>query len=108
MVKKIISLISETFSEWTEDKASRLAAALAYYTLFSLAPLMVIIIAIAGLFLGPEAARGQISTQIDNLIGTQGAEAIQTLIQNASQHQAGGIIATIIGLVTLLLGAMGV
>jgi len=108
MIKNIFLLIRETFTEWTEDKASRLAAALAYYTLFSLAPLLVIIIAIAGLFLGPEAARGQINNQVDNLIGEQGAEAIETLIQNASQHEDLGIVATIVGIVTLLFGAMGV
>src|SRR5678815_68004 len=103
MIKNIFLLIRETFNEWTEDKASRLAAALAYYTLFSLAPLLVIIIAIAGLFLGPEAARGQINNQIDGLVGEQGAEAIETLVQNASHHEDVGIVATVVGIVTLLL-----
>ena len=105
--KDIIGLLKETYQEFNEDKAPRLGAALAYYMLFSLAPLLVVVIAIAGLAFGEEAARGQIVGAISGLVGQQGAEAIQTMIQGAS-HPASGILATIIGLVTLLLGASGV
>lgn len=103
----IVPLLKETYQEWSEDKAPRLAAALAYYTIFSIAPLLVIVIAIAGLALGDDAARGAISQQIQGLVGRTGAEAIEQMIQGASQREA-GIVATVIGVVTLLFGASGV
>lgn len=103
----IKQLGKETFSEWSEDKAPKLAAALAYYTVFSIAPLLIILIGIASLVLGEEAARGQLVVQISGLVGKQGAEAIQTAIQNGAR-QGGGVLATIIGFVTLTIGATGV
>jgi membrane protein len=107
-LKTIFELLKETFSEWSEDKASRLAAALAYYTIFSLAPLLVIAVAIAGFFFGGrEAAREQIIAQVEGMVGAQGAQAVGSLIENASRPGA-GILATVIGVVTLLFGASGV
>jgi membrane protein len=105
--KEIIELIKETFRDWSEDKAVRLAAALSYYTVVALAPLLVIIIAIAGLVFGREAAQGQIVAQIGSLVGQQSAEAIQGIIANASQPKS-GIIAGVLGIATLLFGASGV
>jgi membrane protein len=105
--KAIFGLLKQTFAEWNEDRAPRLGAALAYYTVFSLAPLLIIVIAIAGLAFGRQAAEGSIVTQIRGLVGDQGAQMIQTMIQNASKPSS-GIIATIIGVVTLLFGALGV
>ncbi|MCC7448121.1 MAG: YihY/virulence factor BrkB family protein [Anaerolineae bacterium] len=102
-----LELAKQTFSEWNEDKAPQLAAALAYYTIFSIAPLLIIVIGIAGLVFGQEAVRGQIVGQIQGMVGQQGAELIQTMIQNASRPAA-GVLATIIGFVTLLAGAAGV
>jgi membrane protein len=102
----MIDLLKETFNDWNEDKAPRLAAALAYYTAFSLAPLLVIAIAIAGLIFGQEAARGQIVGQISGLVGQDGGEAIETMIAGASKP-AEGILASIIGVATLLFGAIG-
>lgn len=67
-LQAIWKLFQETFKEWSEDKASRLAAALAYYTIFSIAPLLIIVIAIAGAVFGEEAARGQIVGQIQGLV----------------------------------------
>ncbi|MGB7444876.1 MAG: YhjD/YihY/BrkB family envelope integrity protein, partial [Coleofasciculaceae cyanobacterium] len=67
--KVIVKLLKETFQEWQEDKASRLAAALAYYTVFSLTPLLILAIAIAGSIFGQEAARGEIVGQIEGLVG---------------------------------------
>jgi len=84
-----------------------LAAALAYYTVFSIAPLLVIAIAIAGFFFGADAAQGQIVTQLQSLMGKEGAEAVQSLLQSTNKSQ-GGTIATILGIVTLLFGASGV
>lgn len=105
--KVIVELLKETFKEWQEDKASRLAAALAYYTAFSIAPLIIIAIAIAALVFGEEAARGGIEDQLRGLIGQQGAEAVEEMIKNSSKP-AEGTIATIISVVFLLFGASGV
>jgi membrane protein len=69
----IWDMLKTTFSDWNEDKAPRLAAALAYYALFAIVPLLVIVIAIAGLFFGQEAVRGQIIGQIQGLVGEQSA-----------------------------------
>jgi membrane protein len=106
-MKAVIDLIRETFKQWSEDKASRLAAALSYFTIFSLAPLLLIVISIAGSIFGQEAARGQIVRQIRGLVGTAGAVVIEDMIQNAGQNEAGAI-ATILGVVTLVIGASGV
>ena len=106
-LNEVVPLFKAAFSEWSEDKAARLAAALAYYTAVALAPLLVIVIAIAGLAFGQEAARGQIVSQIGSLVGQQSAEQIQGIIAHAAQPKS-GIIATIIGVATLLFGASGV
>ncbi|MGG6296351.1 YihY/virulence factor BrkB family protein [Leptolyngbya sp. AN02str] len=103
----ILPLLKATYTEWTEDKVPRLAAALAYFTIFSLAPLLVIAISIAAFFFGEEAARGQVVGQIQGLLGPEGAEAIEAMIANANRAE-GGFVATIVGIVTLLLGASGV
>ncbi len=100
-------LLTDTFTEWNEDKPFQLAAALSYYTLFSLAPLLIITLAVAGLFFGRDATQHQITSTMQGLVGPQGAEAIQGMIQNASTPSS-GILATIIGVVTLLIGAGGV
>ncbi len=100
------SLLRETFNDWSEDRAPRLAAALAYYTVFALAPLLIIVIAIAGLFFGETEVRDSILSQVGGLIGENGREAIDAMIQGA-RKPAAGIIATVIGVVTLLLAAGG-
>lgn len=103
----MFTLLKETFREWREDGANRLAAALAYYTTFSLAPLLVLIIAIAGLVGGHEAAQSQVMAQVQDLLGVQGREFVQGMIQSASRPST-GVTATIIGAVALLFGALGV
>jgi membrane protein len=100
-------LVKETYSDWSEDKASRLAAALAYYTIFSIAPLVIIVIAIAGLAFDRELARGQIQAQIQSLVGEDGAGLVQSMVEGAS-NESTSVIATIIGVATLLFGASGV
>ena len=106
--KAIWAIIKETFQDWSEDKASRLAAALSYYTIFSLAPLLVLVIAITSLIIGNNVdVRQQIITQVQGLVGQQGAEAVNTLIENSSEP-SGGILATVIGFVLLIVGATGV
>ncbi len=106
-MKTIFDLLKETVTEWQNDKASRLAAALAYYTIFSIAPLLIVVVAIAGLVAGQEAAMGMLDEQIQGLVGRESADFIQEMLKNARQPE-GNIIATIIGLATLLLGAIGV
>ncbi|MDX2229573.1 MAG: YihY/virulence factor BrkB family protein [Leptolyngbyaceae cyanobacterium bins.349] len=101
-------LLQQTFQAWQEDKVPVWAAALAYYTAFSLAPLLVIAIAIAGAVFGEEAVRGEIVGQIRGLVGQQGAEAIQAMLQNTQKPGSGGVLATVVGIGALLLGASGV
>ncbi|NEQ83385.1 MAG: YihY/virulence factor BrkB family protein, partial [Moorea sp. SIO2I5] len=106
--KAILGLLKETFKEWQEDKASRLAAALSYYMIFSLAPVLIIAIAIVGSIFGEEAAKGEIVGQIQGLVGEQGAQFIQTAITNANRPDASGGLASLISIVVLLFGASGV
>jgi membrane protein len=103
----MFTLLRDTVREWREDGANRLAAALAYYTTFSLAPLLVLIIAIAGLVGGQEAAQTRTMAQVEDLLGTEGREFVQEMIETASRPRTGWT-ATLIGTVTLLVGALGV
>ena len=103
----MLNLVKDTFREWREDGANRLAAALAYYTTFSLAPLLVLIIAIAGLAGGREAAQTQTMAQVEDLLGAEGREFVQGMIESASRPSTGWV-ATFLGAVTLLFGALGV
>ncbi|VTT96863.1 Ribonuclease BN OS=Gloeocapsa sp. PCC 7428 GN=Glo7428_4543 PE=4 SV=1: Virul_fac_BrkB [Gemmataceae bacterium] len=100
------TIVFEAASEWVNDKAPRLGAALAYYAIFSIAPLLVIAIAIAGMVLGEEAAQGQISAQVQNLVGAQGGEAVETMVQSANKPGA-GTIGSVLGIAMLLFGAAG-
>jgi membrane protein len=105
--KAIWTILKDAGMEWMEDKAPRLGAALAYYTIFSLAPLLVIAIGIAGFIMGKsDAAREHVLNQIRELVGTQGGGAVQTMIENASKPGQ-GILATVLGIIMLLFGAMG-
>ncbi|HEX9981946.1 MAG TPA: YihY/virulence factor BrkB family protein [Thermoanaerobaculia bacterium] len=106
-MRKYIDLAKQTFQEFGQDKAPRLGAALAYYTVFSIAPLLLIAIAMAGMVFGDEAARGALSTQLSNVMGPAMADSLQTMIAAANKPDS-GTIATIIGIVTLLFGASGV
>jgi membrane protein len=103
----IWSLLAETFSGWYEDRVPRLAAALAYYTVFALAPGLILIIALAGLLLGKTAAQGQIISQVEDLAGQAGAEAVRAAIESA-RNAGGSLLATGFGVVTLLFGLWGV
>ncbi|HRQ39193.1 MAG TPA: YihY/virulence factor BrkB family protein [Chloroflexota bacterium] len=106
-LSEIKQLIVESFKEWQTDKASRLAAALSYYTVFSIPPLLTIALAIAGRLVGQQAARAELMQQSQNLVGETGAEAIQQILENASQPEASSL-AAIIGIAVLLFGASGV
>jgi len=100
------NLLKLTYQGWKEDKASRLSAALAYYTIFSLAPLLVIVIAITGLFWQREVVQSQVMNQVQGLVGVEGAAFVSDLLTSAS-NPAEGITATIVGIITLLFGALG-
>ena len=101
------ALFRDAALRWVNHKAARLGAALAYYSVFSIGPLMLIAIAVAGLFFGAEAVRGQVSGQLTGLLGESGAKAVETMLAGAS-HRQEGILATVIGIITLLFGATGV
>src|SRR5438128_8944728 len=106
-LKRYIELFKTTWSEFTSDKAQRLAASLAYYTIFSIAPLLVIAVAIAGLVFGRSAAQAQILAQLRGLFGAAGGKAIEEMLINAAKPKT-GTFAIIVGAVTLLFGASGV
>jgi membrane protein len=101
-------LCRTTFEEWNADNAARLAAALAYYTIFSVAPLLVIVVAMAGLFYGREAAQGQLTHELERYVTNPDAvDLIQTVIENARVPETSAI-ATLVGFGLLLWGAAGV
>ncbi|MEO1298764.1 MAG: YihY/virulence factor BrkB family protein [Cyanobacteria bacterium J06636_16] len=107
--KQVWRVIKEAFQEWNNDNASRLAAALAYYTIFSIAPLLILIIAIAGLFFDSSAVREQMTGQIESLLGSSGAEFITIVLDNANRPgESSGILASAISIGLLLFGATGV
>src|SRR4051812_45214877 len=103
-VKNLWQLAKEAASAWSADYAPSMGAALSYYTLFSIAPLLLIVISVAGIVFGPEAARGEIFEQLRDLMGPQGAAAIEKLLQNVNRPAAGAVSAGI-GVGVLLLGA---
>jgi len=105
--KQAWGLIKETFSEWSNDKAPRLGAALSYYTIFSMAPLLVLVISIAGLVFGRQAAEGRLLAQLSQVVGMDAGVALQSMVAKAGQH-GGGVIATVIGVIVLMVGATGV
>ena len=106
-LKEIGQVLGETIDEWANDNAQRLGASLAFFTLLSLAPLVVVVVAVGAAAFGPEAAEGQLAWEIRNLVGPVGAEAIQELIRGAYKPGA-GTVATILSILTLLFGATSV
>jgi membrane protein len=106
-IKQLFSLTKTAFSSWIDDYAPSMGAALAYYTMFSIAPLLLIVISIAGLIFGVDAARGEIVSQLEGLMGSQGAQAVQGLLESVSKPGQSAV-ATIIGVIVLLIGATSV
>jgi membrane protein len=104
---RYLEVLKLAYTEWSEDEATRLGAALAFYTALSIAPLLVILIAVVGLVFGEEAARGEIVAEIGTLVGADAARTIEGAIEDARQP-ASGTIATILSIVTLVIGASGV
>jgi membrane protein len=107
MVKGAWNLLRKTFSDWSDDKAPQLGAALAFYTALSIAPLLVILLGVVALFFGQEAARGEIDQQMGAMVGAEGGKAIQAMVASANKPTAGAV-ATALSAITLLFGASGV
>ena len=106
-LKKIGHLFKETFREFIADNALKLSAALSYYTIFSLPPLLIIVISVSGVFFGPEAVRGELFGQINGLVGNETALQIQETIKNVRLSDSNAF-ATTVGVIVLLIGASGV
>lgn len=107
MLGRYWTILKTAVSGFIEDDALSHGAAIAYYTVFSLAPVLVIVIAVAGLFFGHDAAEGAIVGQLRGLMGDQAAQAIQDMVKSAANHDA-GVVATVLGIGTLLLTASGI
>lgn len=105
--KELLHLVKDAGINWNSDGAASMGAAIAFYTIFSIAPLLIITMAIAGFFFGADAAQGQVYSQARSLLGDDGAAALQGLVQSASRP-AEGILATILGLSFMIFGASGV
>jgi membrane protein len=106
-LKTVFEVLKQTAVDWLDDKAPRLGAALAYYAVFSIAPLVVIVIAIAGLWFGKEQAQQQILHQFSGMVGDQGAQGIGSMLEAANKPRE-GMIASVLAIVTLIFGATGV
>jgi membrane protein len=102
----LLRLIGSAARAWWDDDCTRLGASLAYYTLFAIAPVLIVATAIAGVGFGAEAVRGEIVGQLDHLVGHEGAVAVQSLLEGAS-HRRAGIFATVVGAITFLVAATG-
>jgi membrane protein len=102
----ILRMFGSAARAWWDDDALRLGASLAYYTLFAIAPILLVATAIAGMVFGAEAVNGEIVGQLDHLIGREGARAVQSLLEGASQRRT-GIFATVVGSVTFVVAATG-
>ncbi|NVD70877.1 YihY/virulence factor BrkB family protein [Duganella sp. BJB1802] len=107
MKRNLGSVLKCTVTEWLEHRASSKGAALAFYTLFSMAPILVLVLAIAGWFYGPQAARGQLFEELRGLVGAQGAEAVQLVLAGARNKEEGRL-ATLAAGALLLFGATSV
>lgn len=105
--KDLFSLLKETYKEWNEDNPFQLSAALSYYAIFSLPGLLLIVISVAGYIFGEEAAQGEVSAQISNMIGAEAARSVESMISRVHQNES-SLWATIIGAATLIFGATGV
>ncbi len=97
-------LVKLTFGEWWNDNPFELAAALAFYTIFSIAPVLLIAVGVASFFLAPETATNRIVNEVQNLVGTQGAQAVRQVIES-SRGFGKGIWAVSVGIIMVIIGA---
>ncbi len=106
LVETLTALLRQAGAAWLDDNAPTLGAALAFYTLFSLAPVLIVAVSVAGFAFGEKAAQGEIVRQFQGLMGVQGAGAIETILQSTN-HPGLGVLATALGLLAILVGASG-
>jgi membrane protein len=106
LFRTLAALLRQAGAAWLANNAPRLGAALAFYTLFSLAPVLIVAVSVAGFVFGRNAAQGEIVRQFQGLMGVQGATAIETIIQSTNRP-ALGVFATTLGLVAIFIGASG-
>ncbi|HEV7590369.1 MAG TPA: YhjD/YihY/BrkB family envelope integrity protein, partial [Longimicrobium sp.] len=104
--KEAFALVKESAKDFSDDECPRMAAALAYYTVFALPPLLILILMIVGKFVSRETVSQALGGQIGGMIGSDGAKTIQAMITQAKQP-GGGVMATILGLGAVVLGATG-
>src|SRR5215471_7503875 len=104
---EILAILKETIDEWSNDNVPRLSASLAFYSLLSMAPLLVVVLAVSALAYGKQAAQGQLFWQLRDLVGAANAQTIQGLLEGAYKPGA-GLAATVLGALTLALGASSV
>jgi membrane protein len=106
-LRKYRGLFIQTCNEWIADDAQNMGASLAFYSMLSLAPLLLLVLAVAGIIFGPDAARGRIVSEIQDLMGEAGARAIQDMLLNSAQQKEAGFFAGLLGVAMLLFGASG-
>src|SRR3954469_10063030 len=100
-------VLKTAVDQWLRHRSARLGAALAYYSVFSMGPLLLIVTSIAGLFFGADAVRGSLTTQFKSLLGDTGSKAVEAMLAGASSPQSGRL-AALTGVVLLLVAALGV
>lgn len=103
----VVRLLARAVAAWWNDDLIRLGASVAYYTLFAIAPILLVVVAVAGAVFGDQAVRGEVATQIDGLIGAAGAAAVEALIEGARMPE-GNVLAVVVGTLTTMLAAAGV
>jgi membrane protein len=101
--RQIATLLTRAYADWSSDGAARLGAALAYFTLFSVAPVLIVVTGVVGLFIGHAAAQGQIAPWLDRFLSGEGVKAAELMLKQAATP-AGGIVTTVAGVITLFLG----
>jgi membrane protein len=104
----VFAILKQSVRDFIDDDAPTMAAALSYYTIFSLPPLIVLLLMLLGAVLDPQDIQGSVEGQISGLMGPQGGEQVRTIIANADRPGSGNVVATVLGLVALVLGATGV
>jgi membrane protein len=105
--KDVLSILKTTFAAWNKHEAPRLGASLAFYTILSLSPLVIIVVALGGFIFSRSTAQTHILSEVQGMIGPDGGKAVASMLANA-QKPAAGILGTIVGLLSLLFGASGV
>lgn len=104
-IKRFFRLARKSVQAWMDDYASSIGAAIAFYTVFSLAPLMLIVIGVAGFFWGEEAVRGELMRQVSTMVGESGAQAVEAVVQSGANEPQQGMVATIVSVTFLLIGS---